>query len=110
MIRRRVWRPFAGNPVRPTDHIVFDWIHQVDTYRMLSTIARTMASAAVSRQIPSIARSHLFARGSVRPVSGTSTALKSYVSETRGEPDTFEFRVFNYTGGDKVRKKSWRWD
>ena len=66
----------------------------------MSTIARSAVTSSV-RPSRVLARAQI---GCWRRFHASASSLKSYVTETEGPVDSFEFRVKNYaTDGGKVR-------
>lgn len=94
-------------PLRDVKSVVVFFVHHL--YRLItanamlltmSMIARTAVKSS-SRPCLSLARTQI---GSLRRFHASTSSLKSYVTETEGPVDSFEFRVKNYaTDGGKVR-------
>lgn len=81
-----------------TDFIVFSFT--ITMMLTMSLIARNVVSSA-ARPSFSAARTQI---ASFRRFHASTSSLKSYVSETEGPVDSFEFRVKNYAAdGGKVR-------
>jgi len=88
------------------------------TMLSLSTIVRVAARNVVSRAtvrpssglgLPS-SRAFGLQHSIPRRVVHSGVVLKSYVSGSEGPPDSFDFRVFNYTAEGKVRAYRTRTD